>query len=123
MAFLSLADIGRRLDPDGKVADFAELLSQCNEMIDDLPMPKKVAVMLGTLCHDLGKPPTTKVIDGRIPEDSTYYSCSSSGGAAGLAPLLLALVLCFEGLDGLGARIDQRLAISQQLGAPRLGGP
>lgn len=35
-------------------------------MIDDLPMPKKVAVMLGTLCHDLGKPPTTKVIDGRI---------------------------------------------------------
>jgi tRNA nucleotidyltransferase (CCA-adding enzyme) len=22
--------------------------------------------MLGTLCHDLGKPPTTKVIDGRI---------------------------------------------------------
>ena len=35
-------------------------------MIDDLPAPKKVAVMLGTLCHDLGKPPTTAVIDGRI---------------------------------------------------------
>lgn len=34
---------------------------------------------------------TGEVIDGRIPEDSTYYSCSSSGGAAGLAPLLLAL--------------------------------
>jgi tRNA nucleotidyltransferase (CCA-adding enzyme) len=35
-------------------------------LIDDLPLPKQVVVMLGTLCHDLGKPPTTKVIDGRI---------------------------------------------------------
>jgi len=34
--------------------------------VADLPMPKQVVVMLGTLCHDLGKPPTTKVIDGRI---------------------------------------------------------
>jgi tRNA nucleotidyltransferase (CCA-adding enzyme) len=34
--------------------------------IADLPMPKQIVVMLGTLCHDLGKPPTTKVIDGRI---------------------------------------------------------
>jgi len=32
----------------------------------DLPMPKQVVVVLGTLCHDLGKPPTTKVLDGRI---------------------------------------------------------
>lgn len=32
----------------------------------DLPAPKQVVVMLGTLCHDLGKPPTTRVIEGRI---------------------------------------------------------
>ncbi|HLY12652.1 MAG TPA: polynucleotide adenylyltransferase [Planctomycetota bacterium] len=32
----------------------------------DLSRPKQVVVMLGTLCHDLGKPPTTKVLDGRI---------------------------------------------------------
>lgn len=32
----------------------------------DLDPPRRLAVMLGTLCHDLGKPPTTKVIDGRI---------------------------------------------------------
>jgi tRNA nucleotidyltransferase (CCA-adding enzyme) len=32
----------------------------------DLPYPRQVVVMLGTLCHDLGKPPTTRVIDGRI---------------------------------------------------------
>lgn len=38
MAFVTLADLGRRLDPDGKIADMAELLSQCNELVDDLPM-------------------------------------------------------------------------------------
>ena len=36
--FLTLADIGRRFDPEGKIADMAELLSQCNEMIDDMPV-------------------------------------------------------------------------------------
>lgn len=35
-------------------------------LIADLPMPRRAVVMLGTLCHDLGKPSTTKVIDGRI---------------------------------------------------------
>ncbi|MBI3855144.1 MAG: HD domain-containing protein, partial [Planctomycetes bacterium] len=32
----------------------------------DLSPPRRAVVMLGTLCHDVGKPPTTKVIDGRI---------------------------------------------------------
>ncbi len=35
-------------------------------LIADLPMPRQVAVMLGTLCHDLGKPSTTKTVEGRI---------------------------------------------------------
>jgi len=35
-------------------------------MIEDLPLPKRVVVMLGTLCHDLGKPLTTQLLDGRI---------------------------------------------------------
>ena len=34
--------------------------------LEGLGYPRQVVVMLGTLCHDLGKPPTTKVIDGRI---------------------------------------------------------
>jgi hypothetical protein len=38
MAFMTLADLGRRMDPGGKIADMAELLSQCNEMVDDIPM-------------------------------------------------------------------------------------
>lgn len=42
-----------------EVADEARLL------IDDLDHPRKVAVMLGAVCHDFGKPPTTEFIDGR----------------------------------------------------------
>jgi hypothetical protein len=38
MAFYTLADLGRSLDPDGAVADMAEMLSQCNELVEDLPM-------------------------------------------------------------------------------------
>jgi tRNA nucleotidyltransferase (CCA-adding enzyme) len=34
--------------------------------LEGLSYPRQVVVMLGTLCHDLGKPPTTRVIDGRI---------------------------------------------------------
>ncbi len=38
MAFLTLADVGRHFDHEGKIADMAELLSQSNEMIDDMPL-------------------------------------------------------------------------------------
>lgn len=38
MASLTLADLGRRMDPDGKIADMAELLSQCNTILDHIPM-------------------------------------------------------------------------------------
>ena len=34
--------------------------------IDDLEYPQQVSVMLGAVCHDLGKPPTTAFVDGRI---------------------------------------------------------
>jgi hypothetical protein len=37
MASLTLADLGRRMDPDGKLADMAELLSQCNMIIKHIP--------------------------------------------------------------------------------------
>ena len=42
------------------------VIDQARTRIDDLPHSKKVAVMLGAVCHDLGKPPTTAFIDGRI---------------------------------------------------------
>ena len=34
--------------------------------IDDLDRPRQTVVMLAALCHDLGKPPTTAFLDGRI---------------------------------------------------------
>jgi len=41
-------------------------LDEARRLIDDLDHPRALAVMLGTLCHDLGKPATTRVEDGRI---------------------------------------------------------
>ena len=35
-------------------------------MIDDLPRPKQIAVMLAALCHDMAKPYATKIENGRI---------------------------------------------------------
>jgi tRNA nucleotidyltransferase (CCA-adding enzyme) len=42
------------------------VIDEARRQIDDLPYPQQVAVMLGAVCHDLGKPPTTALIDGRI---------------------------------------------------------
>jgi tRNA nucleotidyltransferase (CCA-adding enzyme) len=42
------------------------VLDQARRRIDDLPHAQQITVMLGALCHDLGKPPTTAFIDGRI---------------------------------------------------------
>jgi tRNA nucleotidyltransferase (CCA-adding enzyme) len=41
------------------------VVDRARELINDLPYAKKVAVMLGALCHDFGKPATTKFFDGR----------------------------------------------------------
>lgn len=52
--------------PEGDV-DVHTLLvvDRARELIDDLPYAKKITVMLGALCHDFGKPSTTKFFDGR----------------------------------------------------------
>jgi tRNA nucleotidyltransferase (CCA-adding enzyme) len=42
------------------------VIDQARARIDDLDYPRQVAVMLGALCHDLGKPATTALVDGRI---------------------------------------------------------
>jgi tRNA nucleotidyltransferase (CCA-adding enzyme) len=49
----------------------------------DLDRPRRIAIMLGALCHDLGKPLTTAVIDGRIR--------SLNHEDAGLAPTIAVL--------------------------------
>ncbi|MCW5959161.1 MAG: HD domain-containing protein [Pyrinomonadaceae bacterium] len=52
--------------PEGDVDVHTLMVAdEARKLIEDLPYPKKVAVMLGALCHDFGKPPTTKFFDGR----------------------------------------------------------
>jgi len=42
------------------------VIDKARELNRDLDRPRLVTVMLGAMCHDLGKPPTTAVVDGRI---------------------------------------------------------
>lgn len=52
--------------PEGDVDVHTMMVcDEARKLIDDLDHPRKVAVMLGALCHDLGKPPTTEFVDGR----------------------------------------------------------
>ena len=52
--------------PEGNVdVHTLMVVDEARKLIDDLPYAKKVTVMLGAICHDFGKPPTTKYFDGR----------------------------------------------------------
>lgn len=42
------------------------VIDQARKRIADLDRGQQVIVMLGAVCHDLGKPPTTAFVDGRI---------------------------------------------------------
>jgi tRNA nucleotidyltransferase (CCA-adding enzyme) len=42
------------------------VIDEARQRIDDLDHARRLTVMLGAVCHDLGKPSTTAVIDGRI---------------------------------------------------------
>jgi tRNA nucleotidyltransferase (CCA-adding enzyme) len=42
------------------------VIDRARELNADLARPRQIAVMLGAVCHDLGKPATTAFVDGRI---------------------------------------------------------
>ncbi len=42
------------------------VIDQARGRIDDLDRARQIVVMLGAVCHDLGKPKTTAFVDGRI---------------------------------------------------------
>ena len=42
------------------------VVDKARELNRDLDRPRMITVMLGAICHDLGKPATTAVVDGRI---------------------------------------------------------
>lgn len=52
--------------PEGNVdVHTLMVVDEARKLIDDLEFAKQVTVMLGALCHDFGKPATTKFFDGR----------------------------------------------------------
>lgn len=53
--------------PEGDVDVHTMMVAdEARKLIDDLDHPRQVAVMLGAVAHDLGKPPTTEFIDGKM---------------------------------------------------------
>ena len=53
--------------PEGDVwVHTLQVIDRARERIDDLDRPRQIAIMLGAVCHDFGKPGTTAFIDGRI---------------------------------------------------------
>ncbi|MDQ3169030.1 MAG: HD domain-containing protein [Acidobacteriota bacterium] len=82
--------------PEGDVwVHTLQVIDRARERIDDLERPQALTVMLGALCHDLGKPATTAFIDGRIR--SPFHE------EAGVAPATAMLdrlnVHSFDGYD------------------------
>lgn len=53
--------------PEGDVwVHTLQVVDQARTRVDDLDRPRRLAVMLGAVCHDFGKPATTAFSDGRI---------------------------------------------------------
>jgi len=53
--------------PEGDVwVHTLQVIDQARTRVDDLPRPQQLAIMLGAVCHDFGKPATTAFSDGRI---------------------------------------------------------
>ena len=53
--------------PEGDVwIHTLQVIDQARTRLDGLSRPERVAVMLGAVCHDFGKPSTTAFLDGRI---------------------------------------------------------
>ncbi len=82
--------------PEGDVwVHTLQVVDQARLRVDDLPRPQRLAIMLGAVCHDFGKPATTAFSDGRIR--------SIDHEAQGVAPATVFLdrlnVHSFDGYD------------------------
>lgn len=84
--------------PEGNVdVHTLMVVDEARKLIDELDHPRQVAVMIGALAHDFGKPPTTEFVDGRTR--------SRGHDEAGVAPTLTFLDrLGLHTLDGFDVR-------------------
>ncbi len=71
------------------------VIDEARGRIDDLPRWAKIAVMLGAVCHDFGKPATTAFFDGRIRS----YNHEEAGVAPARALLDRLNVHAIDGVD------------------------
>ena len=95
--------------PEGDVwVHTLQVVDQARTRVDDLPRPQAVAVMLGAVCHDFGKPATTAFIDGRIR--------SIDHEEQGVAPAMAFLDrLNIHSLDGYDVRAQVAGLVAQHL--------
>ena len=84
--------------PEGDVFVHTLLVAnRARELVDDLPYPKQVTVMLAAVAHDFGKPATTEFLEGRLR--------SRGHEEAGVAPAESFLArLKIHSLDGYDVR-------------------
>jgi tRNA nucleotidyltransferase (CCA-adding enzyme) len=84
------------------------VIDKARELNGDLDRPRLLTVMLGALCHDLGKPATTALVDGRIR--------SMDHEQAGVAPTLRLLDrLNVHTIDGFPVREQVVGLVAQHL--------
>ncbi len=84
------------------------VVDQARQRNTDLPRPQQVAVMLGAVCHDFGKPATTAFVDGRIR--------SLDHEEAGIAPTTAFLDrLNVHSMDGFDVRRQVLGLVAQHL--------
>jgi tRNA nucleotidyltransferase (CCA-adding enzyme) len=95
--------------PEGPVDVHTQLVcDRARELIEDLDYPRRVTVMLGALCHDFGKPSTTKFVEGRWR--------SHGHAEAGVAPTLAFLDrLKLFTLDGYDVRAQAVALVREHL--------
>ena len=95
--------------PEGDVwVHTLQVIDRARERIADLERPQAITVMLGAVCHDLGKPATTAFIDGRIR--SPFHE------EAGVAPTTAMLDrLNVHSLDGYDVRAQVNGIVANHL--------
>jgi tRNA nucleotidyltransferase (CCA-adding enzyme) len=95
--------------PEGDVwVHTLQVIDQARTRLDGLDRPRQIAVMLGAVCHDFGKPATTAFIDGRIR--------SMNHEERGVAPTLAFLDrLNIHSLDGYDVRTQVAGITAQHL--------
>ncbi|HEY2907940.1 MAG TPA: hypothetical protein VGJ29_18690 [Vicinamibacterales bacterium] len=95
--------------PEGDVwVHTLQVIDQARTRLDGLDRPQQIAVMLGAVCHDFGKPATTAFIDGRIR--------SMNHEERGVAPTLAFLDrLNVHSLDGYDVRTQVAGITAQHL--------